>query len=64
MNKVERRAAIPETGLQIPESEQSLILPDRTGIAQAAEDKRLMEAEIALVRALRYLAAKSESPQP
>jgi hypothetical protein len=63
MNKVERRAVIPEAGLQNPESEQLSILPDKEYIAQDAEDERLMRAEIALVHALRYLASKSENPQ-
>jgi hypothetical protein len=64
MIKVEDRAAIPEARRQNPESEQLSILTDKGEIAQSDEDEQLMGLEIALVRALQYLAAKSESSQP
>jgi hypothetical protein len=64
MIKVEDRAAVPEARRESPESEQLSILADKGEIAQSDEDEQLMGLEIALVRALQYLAAKSESSQP
>jgi hypothetical protein len=64
MTKVEELAAIPEAGRQSPESEPLSTLADKGEIAQSDEDEQLMGLEIALVHALQYLAAKTESSQP
>ena len=64
MSKVEDSAAIPEAERKIPESEPLSNLDNENALAQTSDDKPLMTVEIALVRALQYLAAKSDSSQP
>ena len=64
MSKVEDSAAIPEPGRKIPESESLPRLEAESSLSQTNGNEPLMTVEMALVRALLYLAENSDNSQP
>jgi hypothetical protein len=55
--KVEHGGAIPGAGTENPENERLSMTTHAPATSQVEEDERLMRLEMALVRALRQLAA-------